>query len=83
MESLQEAAGWPWLTGKGVQRWGSPLREADSPLGPRDHLLPRPAEVPWGWAWPLRPLEQFPIMCSLFRGPYKGSRAKRVGTPLI
>lgn len=40
MESLQEAAGRPWLTGKGVQRWGSPLREADSLSGPRDHLLP-------------------------------------------
>lgn len=34
MESLQEAAGRLRLTGKGVQRWGSPLREGDSPSGP-------------------------------------------------
>lgn len=78
MESLQKAAGQLRLTGKEVQRWGSPLREGDSQSGPRDHLLLRheePSEGPrvsWGWAWPLWPLEQFPIMCFLFRESLQG-----------
>lgn len=83
MESLQEAAGWPWLTGRGVQRWGSPLREGNSLSGPRDHLLrgKETSKAPgaWGWAWPLWPLEQLPTLCSLFRGSLQGSRAKKGG----